>query len=296
MTKRTEQSLVITSFILPAFLIYSVLVIFPFLHSFFMSFRQWSGFSLRGEFVGLDNYRQLFNDPVIAVSLRNNVYILFWCTILTFVLALFFAVVMKRNEYRSAGFFRTVFFLPHVMSMAIVAIIWMFVFNPSFGIVNRILDFVGLENLQRIWLGDRNVIMGALTVPLVWFNVGFYMVIFISAIGEIDKQLFDAAEIDGVNGFQEFWYVILPSIWDFVRISLVFFVITAFNYSFELVYVITRGGPNRASELLTTYLYEQAFQRSRFGYASAIGFVVFLIVMVLIVTVLRGTRRRGERL
>jgi N-acetylglucosamine transport system permease protein len=286
--------LVTASFVLPAFSLYTIFVIYPFLYSFAMSFQRWTGFSLTGSFVGLANYRRLLSDPVIRTGLRNNLHILFWCTAITFALALFFAVVMSRRSYRSAPFFKTVIFLPHVMSMAIVAIVWMFIFNPSFGVVNRLLGFVGLDSLQRIWLGDRNVIMGALTVPLVWFNVGFYMVIFISAISEIDTQLFDAGRIDGVNDLQEFLYIILPSIWSFVRITLVFFIITAFNYSFELVYVITKGGPNRASELLTTYLYEQAFQRSRFGYAGAIGFLVFLIVFVFIAAVLAGTRRKDE--
>ncbi|MFW5955733.1 MAG: carbohydrate ABC transporter permease [Rhodothermales bacterium] len=296
MKSRVRNDLVIVSFVLPAFTVYTLFVTYPFLRSFVMSLKEWSGFSLEGVFVGLENYQALLSDRVVGIALRNNVYILFWCTLITFALSLFFAVVISRRGYRAAPVFKTVFFIPHVMSMAIVAIIWTFIYNPSFGVVNRALAAIGLESLQRIWLGDRDVIMGALTVPLVWFNLGFYMVIFISAIAEIDSQLFDAAEIDGASELQKFLYVIVPSIWNFVRIALVFFVITAFNYSFELVYVITQGGPNRASELLTTYLYEQAFERSRFGYAAAVGIVVFLIVFVLIALLLRGTRRKGDEL
>jgi len=153
---------------------------------------------------------------------------------------------------------------------------------------------IGLESLSRIWLGDPKVIMGALTVPLVWMNVGFFMILFIASILNISEDIFEASSIDGANEFHKFCFIIIPSIWEVIRVSLVFFIVTAFNYSFELVYVITKGGPNRASELITTYLYENAFVKSDFGYASAIGVLLFVIVFVTTFLTLNLTKRKEE--
>lgn len=284
----------IALYLLPPLIIYVVFMVYPFIQSFCTSFYKWNGISKDKLFVGFDNYIRLFSDPVILTALKNNAFILLWCTLITFVISITFAVILTRKKYRSSTFFKIVFFLPYVLSLSVVSIIWKFIYDPSFGILNDILTRLGLEQWIHLWLGDKTVIMGALTVPLIWVNIGFYMVVFISGILDIPPELFEAASLDGAGEIQQFFHVTLPQIWEVVRVSLVFFVVTAFNYSFELVYIITKGGPNRASELLTTYLYEKAFRTSEFGYASAIGTVLFLLVFVFVFFVLRATRRNEE--
>lgn len=292
--KRRKEKLFIMSYLLPTLLIYLVFCVFPYIKAFYMSLFKWSGFSKNKEFIGINNFVNIFHDGIVLKALKNNLFILFWCTLLTFTISLFFAVILTRKNYRENKAFQIIYFVPYVLSMSVVSILWMFIYNPSFGILNSFLKSLGLENLTRIWLGDSNVIMGALTVPLVWMNIGYFMILFIAAILNISEDVFEASSIDGANELQKLWFVTLPSIWETVRVSLVFFIVTAFNYSFELVYVITKGGPNRASELLTTYLYENAFVKSDFGYASAIGLVLFAIVFVITYLVLNLTKSRED--
>lgn len=173
------------------------------------------------------------------------------------------------------------------MSIAVVSVMWTFIYNPSFGLVNGFLKRIGLERFAHVWLGEESVIMGALTVPLVWMNIGFYMILFIAAILNIPDERYEAAAIDGATKWHQFRYVTIPGIWQEISTSLVFFCVTAFNYSFELVYVMTQGGPNRASELLTTYLYQNAFTYSDYGYASAIGVLLFVVLFFIIFIVMK---------
>jgi N-acetylglucosamine transport system permease protein len=181
--------------------------------------------------------------------------------------------------------------MPHVLSIAVVAILWSFLYNPSFGIINMLLERLSLSSWTRIWLGDKKIIMGAVTVPLVWINVGFYMVLFYSAMSNISIDIYESADMDGAGELHKFFFITIPSIWETIRSSLVFFVIMAFNYSFELVYVMTKGGPNRASELLSTYQYEIAFKNSDYGYSSAVGLLIFGITATAVFLVLNITRQ-----
>lgn len=268
---------------------------FPYLKSFYMSLFEWSAFTNTGTFIGLNNFKRLFADEVVWSALGNNLFLLFWCTIITFGVSIFFANIICHKKYRENKLFKVLFFLPHVLSVTVVAILWTFLYNPSFGVFNTALEAVGLESLTRIWLGDKNVIMGAITVPMVWINIGFYLILFISAMSNVSGDIYESAEVDGANELVKFFRITIPSIWESIRTALAFFIITAFNYSFELVYVMTKGGPNRASELLTTYQYEAAFKNSDYGYSSAIGMVLFVLTAMSVFLVLNLTKPKEEK-
>lgn len=274
-------------YLVPTLLLYGVFCIYPCAKSLFLSLCSWNGFSDHIEFAGLDNFRRLIGDPVVWKALGNNVFILIFCTLFTFVLALAFAIFVTNKKSKFRKGMQIIYFIPYVMSLAVVSVLWDFIYNPSFGLVNGFLNAIGLEELTHVWLGEADVIMGALTVPLVWINVGFYMILFMSAIMNIPEERYEAAAIDGATKWQQFRYVTIPGIWQEIRTALIFFCVTAFNYSFELVYVMTEGGPNRASELLTTYLYQNAFTYSDYGYASAIGVLLFAILFVIIFVVMK---------
>lgn len=281
-------------YLVPTLAIYGVFCLYPCAKSLFLSLCKWSGFSADIQFVGLENFKRMVQDPVILKALGNNIFLLIFCTLFTFVLAMAFAVMVTRNQSRYYQGLKIIYFIPYVMSLAVVSVLWSFLYNPSFGLVNAFLEAIGLSSLTHVWLGEANVIMGALTVPMVWINVGFYMIMFISAILNIPEDRYEAASIDGATKWQQFRYITVPGIWQEIRTSLVFFCVTAFNYSFELVYVMTKGGPNRASELLTTYLYENAFTYSDYGYASAIGMLLFAILFVIVFAIMQ-IMKRGYR-
>lgn len=287
-----DKNFFVLMYLLPTIAIYLLFCVWPYIHAFIISFFERTAFSTKSTFVGFDNYIKLFHDPVIGKALWNNVFLLFALTIITFVLSLFFAAMITHKKYRINKAFQTISFLPYILSVAVVAVMWMFMYNPSFGIINSILGVFGVEG--PVWLGDKDVIMWAITIPLVWTNTGFFTLLFVAAIRNIPQSTFEAAALDGATDLQMFFRITFPLIWNVARIALVFFVVTAFNYSFEFVYAATKGGPNRASELLTTYLYENAFKLSDYGYASAIGVLLFVIVAVIIFVLLHVTKSTEE--
>lgn len=286
-----QRNIFLALCIVPPLLLYAVFYIYPFIYAFFISLFDWSGYSKNMTFVGLKNFARLLDDPIVLVGIKNNLFFLVWSTLVIFILSMFFAVCITRLRIRNPGFFRIVFFFPNVLSIIVVGVLWMFIYNPSFGMLNSILEGTGLGMLIRDWLGDRNVVMSALVVPQAWMYIGFYMVLFIAAIQGIPEEYFESAVIDGANQFRQQFHITFPLIWGTLRTALVFFVVNAFSRTFALVYVVTKGGPNRASELLTTYLYEQAFMNGKFGYGTAIGLVLFVVVCIISFLVLKLTQR-----
>jgi N-acetylglucosamine transport system permease protein len=279
-------------YLVPTLGLFLLFYAYPCIRSLYMGFCKWSPFTGTGVFTGLANFRRLAADAVVWGALKNNLFLLFWCTIFTFAISIWFANIFNRKKYPENDFFRTVFFVPYVLSVAVVAILWSFLYNPSFGIINMALEKLNLPFLTRVWLGDKKIVMGAVSVPLVWINVGFYMVLFYAAMSNISRELYESADVDGAGEIRKFFCITIPSIWETIRSSLVFFVIMAFNYSFELVYVMTKGGPNRASELLTTYQYETAFKNYDYGYSAAIGMLIFGITAAVVMLALNITKLR----
>lgn len=295
MDKRLKGFLLV--FILPTLLLYTVLYVWPFFYAFYLSLFRWKGYSMDGMlYSGLHNYRKLISDDIVWLGLKNNLFFLVWSTLIIFVLSLFFAACLTRNKkIRHPNIYRVVYFFPNVLSIIVVGVLWMFIYNPSFGLLNGILRTLGLESWIQNWLGDKNVVMGALVAPQAWMFIGFYMVLFIAAMQNVPEAYYESAMIDGAGTIRQFFSITIPLIWGTVRTALVFFVVNAFSRTFALVNVVTNGGPNHASELLTTYLYNQAFVYSDFGYGSAIGAFLFVVVFVISMTVMKLTDREAVR-
>ncbi len=287
-----RKHLVFWSFSLPALALYLYLVVVPFFQTFYYSLTDWNGISETMNFVGLSNFTKLVRDPTTWKYLWNNILFFVFGGILTYGIGLFNAVVLTQSKLKEKRFYRIAFFFPNVLSIAIVAVLWMFIYNPTFGILNATLRALGLDNLTRVWLGDKGTVVYAMIVPWVWMSVGFYMVLFISSIEGIPTSLFEAAEIDGANSVQRFTRITFPLLWETIRTSIVFFVINAFSGVFTLVNVMTNGEPAGASEVLTNHMYKTAFQYSRFGYATAIGVFVFLVIMLIAGVLLLFTRSK----
>ncbi|KIL41336.1 ABC transporter permease [Gordoniibacillus kamchatkensis] len=266
---------------LPALVLFLVFDLYPFVRAILMSFYSWSGVSDVKTFIGFDNYRTLLHDPIVWKSFKNNLFFLLVVPVVTMGLAMLFAVMLMRSKLKERLFYRTTFFFPNVLALVVISILWSFIFHPTFGILNSMLKGIGLSGLTHAWLGESGTVLWALAAPMVWQAVGYYMVIYMAAIEGIPPDMYEVAHLEGASQFKQFQLITLPLIWSVLRITVVFFLIGVFNFTFVFVRIMSDGGPDHASEVLMTYLYGQAFSNGNFGYAMAIGVFMLLITVVL---------------
>jgi len=284
----------IIPFLLPALLLYGAFVLWPYAQAIYVSFTSWRGVSPNKPWVGLDNYERAWNDPRLTDALSRNAQILIVLPLVTIAIALTFAALFTQgsNAIRGAGFYRVVFFFPQVISAVIVGILWSYVYHPNVGLLNGVLGAVGLSSLERAWLGNPTTILWAIVAVAVWSSVGFYMVIYIASMQSIPTSFYEAATLDGANRWTTFKDITFPLIWETLRTTLIYIGIIALDF-FVLVQVMTGGGvgSGRRAEVAALYLYNQAFDRSRWGYASAIGAILLVLTLLLSVVIMRLTRR-----
>ncbi len=259
--------------------IYMVWVIGPMIYSFFLSMTVWDGFS-SPQFVGLKNFRRLLRDPVFFISLKNNIaWILTFMTIpVVFGLAL--AMVLNRN-IPGEKIFKTSFFAPMVLSLVVCGLVWSWLYNPAFGLINVVLRRAGLDSWARGWLSDPDVVMGSVIAVAVWRQVGYVMILYLAGLQSVDKSLVDASMVDGASAVQRFFHVILPQLAPVTVIVIVISIIDSLR-AFDLVSVMTRGGPFNQSSVLANFMYIEAFNNYKMGYGAAISVVLFMISLVFI--------------
>jgi ABC-type sugar transport system permease subunit len=273
-------------FVLPAFLLYAAFFLWPFVQLIELSTYKWDGLQPR-EFVGLENYRELLTaDPIFWQAFQHNVMWLLSAIVVPVGVGLLLALLLVRTKLHARTVFRTIYFLPQVLATVIVAIIWRWVYNPSFGLLNTILERVGLETLTRGWLGGSDTALAALFVAWSWVHYGFCMVIFIAALQNIDEVYFDAARVDGAGWYSQLRHIIFPFIQGPLTTIVLITAIAAFQV-FDLVFIITQGGPSRATLVLSVYMYDTAFRFARIGYGAAIAVVLGVIILVFSIAILR---------
>lgn len=279
-------------FLAPSLALYLLFVVYPFVQSIWFSLTDWNGATAAKEFVGLANYVEMAGDPLFWGALRHN---LVWVTIGTIVplaLGLLLAHLLWRQP-RGFTLFRTVYFLPHVLLSTVIAIIWAWIYNPIFGILNKSLDAVGLESVSRGWLGDPDTALLAVLAAAIWSTVGFVFVILLAGLQNVSRDLLEAATIDGANGWQKFRDVTVPQMANVLNVVTALLLIGGFSV-FDLVYVMTGGGPNNSSQTLATYTYEQAFTQNRVGYGTALSLVMTAISLVTAVIFIKLREGREE--
>jgi raffinose/stachyose/melibiose transport system permease protein len=265
-------------YVLPSLSIYAFFVLWPILNTLRLSFYEWDGFSTP-VFTGLNNYAGLLKDEVFHISLRNNLLFIAFYTLFPIAFALLLTALMTRRRLRGMSFFRAGLFVPYVMSMVVVGVVWRWIYNPAFGPLNQVLEAVGLEAWTRPWLGDFRLALPAVGMVGTWVQYGFCMVLFIAGVQRIEEELYDAAKIDGANEFRQFWHVTLPGIRSEISVALVITFITALRI-FDLVFVTTRGGPGNETMVVSLWLYRNAFQINRTGYAASIAVVLTAIILI----------------
>ena len=277
-------------FILPALILYVVFMVYPFFRSIYFSFTSWNGVTAVKEWVGLANYRELIVDDRFWLSLKNTVIWVIVGTISPIVIGMLLAVLLWS---RPKGFtlFRTFYFMPQVLSTVVIAIVWSWIYNPIFGILNESLDAIGLEDLSRGWLGDPDVALYAVLAAAIWATIGFVFVIFLAGLQNVSKDLLEAATIDGANTWQRFWNVTVPQMASVLNVVIALLLIGGFSV-FDIVFVMTGGGPANATEVLATYTYKEAFTQNNVGYASTLSVVITVISLIASVTFIRLRERQ----
>lgn len=285
----------IIPFLLPAIALYGLFVVWPYAQAIYISLTSWRGLSANRPFVGLDNYIRLWGDERFHEALGRNGQLLIVLPLVTIAIALTFAALFTQGsqQIRGAGFYRIVFFFPQIIPAVIVGILWSYVYTPNIGLFNGILRAVGLEGLTRSWLTDPSTVLWAIVAVAIWSSVGFYMVIFLAAMQSIPTSFYEAAILDGATRWTSFKDITFPLIWETVRTSLIYLAIAALDF-FILVVVVSGGTTTmgaRRAEVAAVYLYNQAFESSRWGYASAIGVVLLILTLILSLGIMRATRR-----
>lgn len=282
---------------LPALILYARFFLIPGIQAFEVATYDWKGFSSTSmKFVGLDNYMMLLRDEVFRRALVNNLIIIFFGGILVVVLGLFFANFLTKNETRGKSFFRAMIFFPYAISVVAVGIIWTFVFNPTFGLLNALLELIGIDAIGMAWLGERSSAMACIIFVTIWVWVGFLMTLLIAGIQRIPEDYYEAARIDGASDTQLFWHITLPLIKSVMSVGVLYWIINGWM-AFGVTYVMTQGGPSNQTHTAATYMVWQSVEYTanlyRMGYGAAIA-VVLLFIVVIFTLLYRKITRMGR--
>lgn len=275
-------------FLSPTLLIFSAFILFPVIFSLYLSFHKWNMFSAQQEFVGLENYLRIFTTPEAWMVLKNTLIYTLGTVPLNMALALAVAYFLNQKVF-GKKFLRAAFFTPVIISAVSAAVIWRWIYDPNFGILNYVLNLIGLSSVN--WMNDPSAAMFALILMGVWKTFGVNMVLYLAGLQGIPEHYYEAAEIDGASKWSRFWHITLPLLSPTTFFILVMSVIGSFQV-FDIVYVLTQGGPLGKTKVLVFYLYEHAFKFFDMGYASAIAYFLFAIIFIFTLVQIRFMRTR----
>jgi multiple sugar transport system permease protein len=276
-------------FLSPTLIVFSTFIAFPILFSFYLSFHEWNMFSSEREFVGLANYARMFLDPEFWGVFKHTVVYTLGTVPANMVLALIVASVLNK-KIRGKKFLRAAFFTPVIVSAVAAAVIWRWIFDPNLGLMNFALEALGLSSVN--WINNATAAMGALIIVGVWKTFGINMILFSAGLSGIPDHYYEAAEIDGAGPWSKFWNITVPLLSPTTLFVLVLSIIGSFQV-FDLVYVLTFGGPLGSTKVLVFYLYEHAFKFFDMGYASAVAYFLFAVLFVLTLIQIRFFRGEG---
>ncbi len=270
--RKRERNLFILACLLPALILFFTFLIYPTIQVFRMSMFKWGGFSNNQQFVGLENFKILWQDENFFRTIQNTILLIVVVTLFTVVLAVLFAAILSTEKIRGNNFFRIIFYIPNILSIVVIAGIFAAIYDPKAGLLNAVLP----EAWNKLWLGDQSIVIYSLAFALIWQAIGYYMVMYMAGMANIPASLYEAADLDGAGKIGKFFNVTLPLIWNSIRTTLTFFIISTINLSFLLVQILTDGGPDGSTEVFLSYMFKQAYTNSSYGYGMAIGVVVFI--------------------
>ena len=275
-------------FLIPAVVLLLCFMIYPLGKTIFYSFTAWYNFSTEQTFIGLDNYKELIADPVIRVALRNTVILMAGVLIFQIGFALILAIMVDGIRH-CFKFFRTIYFFPIVISATAIGLMFTLIYKYEYGLLNYFVVLFGGE--KQVWINEKSSIYLAL-IPVVWQYVGFYFVIFLTGIANIPAGIYESAMLDGIRPLQKAAYITIPMLRSVLTSSIVLVISGCFKV-FDIIFMVTNGGPLDSSQLLSTYMYQKAFARGNGGYASSIA-IVMIVLGVAVTSVLRKLLSGGE--
>lgn len=279
-------------FLLPALAVYGLFNLYSIVMTLFYSTQQWSGISANMSFIGFDNYVKLFTTPAVWRSLLNNLQLVVISLMVQLPLGMVLALLINSTR-RSMKFLRTVYFMPMLLSTVSTGILWQLMYDPYFGLINKTLHALGLSKWAQPWLGQTETALIATIFVICWQYTPQYMILLRAGMTGIPEDLYEAARIDGAGDIRQFFSITLPMLSGTIRTSAVLSIVGSLKY-FDLIYVMTGGGPNGATDVLATYMYKRGFVEFNMGYASAVA-AFMLVVSLVIIVLFRGvTTQRGE--
>ena len=284
--KAQQGGLIAWAFALPALVVYFVFLVYPSLQSLWFSFTDWDGLSATYNFVGVDNYASMPDDPVVIQAIINNII---WTVVtITFpvVIGLLLAIVLN-GKVRGKPVLRLLFYMPAVLPLVAVASIWGWLYNPQYGAINAALRAIGLDALAQPWLGQDNTALAAVMIPAIWLRVGFPMLLYLAALQGINTDMYEAATVDGASRWQQFWFITMPSLKPAHYIVIALSLIDSFKV-FDLIYAMTYGGPGTATQVMGTWMYFNVFQYYQAGYGTAIAVVITVVAIAVSIPYVRS--------
>lgn len=278
MNKRKSQKRFVFACLAPAVILMFIFIALPTFEVFKVSMFQKTDFIESGIFVGFDNFKLLFTDERFIESMQNIILIITLVTLFTICFAILFATLLTREEFKGKNLFRIIFYIPNILSIVVIAGIFTAIYQPSNGILNSFLGAIGLSGLQQQWMGNPDIINYSIITALVWQAIGYYMVMYMASMTSIPENLYEAAALEGAGKLKQFFLITLPLIWNNIRTTLTFFVISTINLSFMFVQINTEG--SLGTEVPLNYMYNKAFA-GNYGYGMAIGVCIFLFSFAL---------------
>jgi len=280
-------------FLAPALIFFALFVVYPMIKAFQLSFFDWDGLSEQQTFVGLSNYVYIFTkDPVFWRAVRNTLVWVILSLIIPTTVGLALAMAMNQKLAGRNGF-RTIFYLPAVLAPIAVATMWRWIYNPNFGVVNYLLQTIGLGEQRISWLGDPNIALFSIFIASTWVVTGLDMVLFLAGLQNVPKDLIEAARVDGAGHWQVFRNVTIPSLQPTLVVVIALTIINSLKV-FDLVVGMTGGGPAQSTQVLALWSYTQSFSNHQFGYGNAIAMVLFAITLLIVVPYVLWTQRQEE--
>jgi raffinose/stachyose/melibiose transport system permease protein len=276
--------------LIPVFLFYFIFRIYPIMQGIYLGFFEWSGISPQKNFVGLSNFINLLYDPQFRLALQNTLVITFTCVAVQ--LSLGFSLAWLSVKYRKIGrVFQSVALFPYLISLVIVGTIWTWIFDPSIGLLNSLLKGIGLGSLTRAWLGEIGIALLAVLITMNWQGFGLYVILFSVGLGTIPRAIYDSSKVDGLSDFQTAKHIIIPMLKEVFVVGFILIVAASFK-TFELIYIMTGGGPAYSTDVLASYLYRSSFEMLKAGYGSAIASYMLIFCILIAIFYIRTVKAK----
>jgi len=277
-------------FILPAFLLYTTFVMVPTFSSIYLSFTSWDGISDNIRYIGLENFKEIWDSPRVQNALKNTIIVAVALVVLENIVALLLAIIVDQVRWLK-NLFRSIFYFPVLMSGIIMGFIWMIILNYNFGVVNQVLDMIGLGAIKTDWLGNPDYALLSIILSTVWKSAGYYMIIYLAGLQGIPQELLEAASIDGAGKWKQFIHVTFPLLAGATTVCVMLSMINSLKL-FDQIAVMTNGGPGFATETLTYIIYRVAFGEGRQGFGTALAIVLFILILIISLIQIRLLRKR----